>query len=631
VNWQSFCIQHGAYLRAAELAAIVEQPVKAIVKLREGVGRSGAKKRIPYAEAFALWRGREPRDDEWPAPAHLRANGTGYEWQPPELAFLASLVGRLSKPQICDILTQRLRQRTGDPLAHRNEHAVQSALSRIGLQVGDVVGGLTPSEAGEEIGSSVPVYKAIDRGEIPVARVGKRLVIPRDAWENWKSERALVPAGYVRLRSIRDELAIRSDKLSEFARMGYVPQAIQCNIYGANSEKATQGAWYVPSHVAQALVADRHAGRPMPWHGKPMLDNLRQSYRTWLRKRHKDDCEGCKAIWGPDGPPKTFEDYCARYPALSFGAKRHLTFSFKPSLSIAALAREADCARKTVQLAIDNGVLRATGKPLRISRIDATRWIARKKPHGAGKSSWIAKDTAFKWYGLDRGTVDAAIAAGTLRTQRITNGPKYGEIFVSRQQCRELRDAIGFTVDDVAKKLTLSVERVRDVLQGLDWRGGDRLSPSVVDAIEKRLEAKHSFTVDAVAQRLGKSPEWVRARIEAGLVKTRRARWHPDRQILSARTVAELQSIAEAELPDRIPRDWVYCQGATKIAGVSSGTLNGWVDDGTLPYRETPAGRRYDPAEVMRRAKQHWETGRQRRGGPPAWLASNAASPEASP
>src|SRR3546814_14009722 len=65
--------------------------------------------------------------------------------------------------------------------------------------------------------------------------------------------------------------------------------------------------------------------RSMPWHAKPLLDNLRVTYRLWTKRKHPPSCKTCAKIWGKKSPPKTFEAYVLRYSSMAKGQKRHLT------------------------------------------------------------------------------------------------------------------------------------------------------------------------------------------------------------------------------------------------------------------------------------------------------------------
>ena len=278
-GWQRFVIDYGHGASGSDLAAVLQRPIADIVRIRATGASSKSRCRKGFADLFRLRHGREPSDDEWPLPRKQGGRGS-YEWQGPELALLATLVGRLSKEEIAQVLTQRLRDVTGDPTAVRNPTAVQVAINRIGMQSSDVLSGITTAEAGREIGSPAIVNQAIHKGDIRAVRVGRLWVIPYETWKTWKSKRIFPPTGYVPLAKLKGPLSIRSDKLSEFARLGYVPTAIRCNPYGAGP--STQfGTWYLDGGVANRLIADRRAGQPMPWHGKPLTGNLRATYELW--------------------------------------------------------------------------------------------------------------------------------------------------------------------------------------------------------------------------------------------------------------------------------------------------------------------------------------------------------------
>ena len=210
--WERFVIDHGHQAVARDIAFILRRPVMEISRLRAAGACSKGGRRKNFAELFSLWHGREAADDEWPPP---RKSGQGkYEWQGPELGLLASLVGRLGKTEIAQVLTERLRRLTGDPTAFRSLHSLQVAINRIGMQSRDVIGGITTAEADREIGSLAIVNQAIHKGHIRALRVGRLWVIPHDVWAAWKTRRVFPPAGYVALSTLKQPLSIRSDKLS---------------------------------------------------------------------------------------------------------------------------------------------------------------------------------------------------------------------------------------------------------------------------------------------------------------------------------------------------------------------------------------------------------------------------------
>ncbi|QNM95466.1 hypothetical protein [Chitinimonas koreensis] len=312
-SWEQFVITHGWKAWAYDLAAVLGQSVQEIERVRSTGACTQLRTTKRFAELFTLWHGRQPTDDEWPMPFRYQRRGT-YEWQPPELALLAGLVGQLGVADIAKVLTSRLRTRTNDPEAERTPTAVQNQIGRIGLQSKDVLGGLTTADAGRDVGALSVVQQAIRSGQLSTINIGPRRVVPFDIWERWKAKRTLPPQGYVRLSTLRTPLAIRSDKLSEYARMGYVPTAIRCNTYGAKGPSTQFGTWYIDEKLAVELVAARRAGRPMPWHGKPLIDNLRKTFQLWEERKHPPTCKTCIEIWGEVGVPRSFDDYLKHYP-----------------------------------------------------------------------------------------------------------------------------------------------------------------------------------------------------------------------------------------------------------------------------------------------------------------------------
>lgn len=411
-----------------------------------------------------------------------------YEWQGPELGLLASLTGRLGETEIVQVLTDCLRRLTKDPAASRNPQSVQIAINRIGMQSHDVVGGVTTAEAGREIRSRAGVHQAIRKGEIRALRVGRRGVIPHDTWAAWKARRMFPPPGYVPLATIKQPLSIRSDKLSEYARMGYIPTAIRCNPYGTGLPSTQFGTRYIDLRVTKRLIADRHAGHPMPWHGKPMADNLRVTYRLWQQRKHPPTCKACAGIWGRRGIPHTFEEYAERYPPLAHAAKRHLTRPWAPGLTVAEVATKAACTTSRIRRGIANG----TANPIKqngalyITKTDATRWIARGRPTGERQHSWTSVAAASNRYLFTKRELDAFISQEKLKSKTGTDGPMRGIVYVSWQQCANLREKIGFTEHEAARRASVSVSQFRTTLAGVDWRGTGKISLVTVQTVINR-------------------------------------------------------------------------------------------------------------------------------------------------
>lgn len=628
LSWQAFVTGPGAAgVGNTFLAAIVGQPEAAVRRVRAASGprgRATASSVKAFPGLFAQWHGRAPQDADWPAP---RRGGHGsYEWLPPEEAQLAALVGRMGKAQIVQVLTRRLRKITGDHAASRNADSVQIRANRMGLWITDVVGGIKVSDAGAEIGSAEVVRNAIRNGSLQTHRQGRLIVIPHAAWQAWKDSRKLAPRGYVRLASIREQLGIRSDgKLSEFAKLGYIPTAIQCNPARPDGRNTRWGMWFVDGKVARKLVADRAAGRPMPWHGKPLPDNLRHTWKRWTERKHPASCATCAALWGKAGAPTTFEDFCQRYHPLAHGAKRHLTMRWNPGITLAELARESKRSPEQVRAAITNGMLRATrdGRLYRITRTDATRWIARRCPTGTGTTSWVTLPTATRWYGFSRAELRAFIAAGKLVRRVDADGVER----VSRQQCVELREQIGYTEKQAAAKVGVGVAAFRELLAGVDWREAELIPHVTVQAVIKRLHSQPGYTIDAAAAEVGSTPGWVRARIKDGTVRVSRAPWDRRRLYLSQPMVDRLKRARRAKpAPEEVSEAWITLSPAARLAGVCTATVRKWATDDEVRTRTAPDGyTRYARTSVMSRARQYWKRWSNRRATPPAWIRSDIA------
>ena len=624
-DWESFVIENGWRAQAYELAHVVGQPVEAILRLRAKCVLSRLDKPKNFADLFSLWHGRAPDDDDWPVPRKMRANGA-YEWLPPEVALLASLVGQISQAAIAEVLTARLRERTGDSEAERTKTAVQVRTNKIGLQITDVVGGLTTAEAAREIGSFAIVNQMIDKGDLPTRRIGRLHLIPYAAWQEWKSKRVFPPDGYVQLSTIRDALGIKSDKLSEYARMGLIPTAIRCNPYGTKGPSTQFGTWWVSKKVADRLLADRRAGLQMPWHGK-YADNLRTTYKLWKKRKHPAECKICTEIWGESGVPENFEDYSARYPVLAHGAKRHLTRPWSPGITLEEVATQAGKTVGYVRQAIDNGVL-ATADiegALLVSRTDATRWIARKSPSGESARSWMSLEAACDAYFFTMRELRGLIASGDLKTRKGCSGAAEEEQYVLRHQCGQLREKIGFTEEQAARRLGISATRFRHLVAGVDWRDAEKIPLATVQAVRKRLESRHGYTIEEAAAALGRTEGWVKEQIEKGATRVSRAKWDRRRLYITEPMLQRLRTASEQPVEVmKLGAEWLSLSEAALEAAVSLATLNAWGAKGELAYLEHKGGRHYHREAVRARARKYWEKPRLHRAIPPAWLQDAA-------
>lgn len=622
-DWQRFVLAHGWKAHAYELAAVVGQPLEEIQRFKTTRACSKLKKLKRFAELFALWHGRSPRDDEWPAPRKARHGG--YEWQAPELALLASLVGRIGKPEISKILTARLRKRAGSARAKRSINAVQMYMGRLGLVTTDVIGGITLEKAAKETGAYYNIWNAIKRKELRAFRIGRLWTIPHGEWEKWKASRVFPPKGYVQLSTLKRPLGIRSDKLSEWARMGYVPSALRCNPFGTRAKLTKFGTWYVDPAVAKKLISDRRAGRPMPWWGKPEPGNLQVTWRLLQKRQHPPTCATCAQIWGPKGAPRAWDDYVLRYPPLAHGAKRHLTRPWSPGMTIAEVAAHTGRSWTWVRRAIDNGTLSAerTGSRYHVQRAAATHWKARHCPAGSREASWLSLASASLQHQFTQAELQNFIKQGRLHTKVGTNGPMRGITYVPRHQVRRLRETIGFSEDEAARRVGVRVSRLRVLLKGVHWRGIGAIPLDTVSAvIRRRYSQDGGDTIEEAAAKLGKTVEWIHERVLDGTIRLMRGKWDRRRLYVSAPMFQRLE--AAKRKPDqrvRLNADWLFIGQAAREAGVSTGTITHWVDAGDLERRQTYLGWRYLRKSVRARARRYWqEEIRFRRATPPEWF-----------
>lgn len=624
MNWQEFVRAYGFRTRAADLAHITGAPAGEIERFRTLDTCNRLPKRLTFTELFQRWHGRAPSNGDWPAPRSSGADS--YEWLPPESAILASLVGRKSMDDIATILTTRLQRVTGDPTAKRTRVSVQGQMGHLGLQTGDVVGGLTSAAAGKEIGSLAMVYQAIEKKSLRARKVGRRWVIPYAEWERWKTSRVFPPDGYVPLASIRPKLGIASDsKLCEFAKRGHIPTAMRCNPYGTGLHSTQYGTWYLDGKVAEQLVADRHDGRPMPWHGKPVPENLKATWKTWQAKKHPSGCEACRHIWGEAGAPRTFEDYVQRYPSLDFGAKRHLTHTWDPGLSITALAAESGRSRAHIQQAIDNGQLAVAvvSGNHRISRSEASRWMARHTPTGVRRASWVLARDALSEYKLDEDALIDLIHSRAVPAKLMGANE---QLYVGRYALTRLRNQDGFTEAEAAERLDVDIPRLRGLLAGVGWRKASRIPLDTINAIRKRLESSPGFSVEEAAVQVGRSATWIRARIDDGTVRVTRGKWG-DRLYLTQPMIERLRKVANVPRKDAHSLEgYVRVGDAAMIAGVCGTTVFSWGDAGEVSRRTTSVGNWYPIEEIKARAREYWRTVRFKRATPPAWLQEELAA-----
>lgn len=615
--WKRFVLDYGFRARITDLAAVLDVPAEDIERLRKTGACTPVSKAFDFQELFSAWHGRSAEEADWPPPRKWTEN-EGYEWQVPEITLLASLVGQIGKDEIAQVLTTRLREVTGDPDAVRTSQAVQSRMALIGLQRIDVVGGITVAEAGRQIESVAVVRHAIDSGQLRSRMVGTIIVIPHDAWAEWKTKRIAPPEGFVQLSTLKEALAIKSDKLSEFARMGYVPTAVRVNPFGVPGTSTQYGTWYVSEGTAAQLLQDRRSGKPMPWHGKPLLDNLRVTYKLWLSRKHPVCCETCNQIWGISGAPADFEQYILRYPPLAHGAKRHLTMEWSPGLTFEEVAGQAKCSVESVRLAVSNGMLAYSliDGVERVTRTDSTRWIARRCPSGESAGSWISIAAAAEYYAIPLVQMHDLIARGELQ---VRNGD--GSEKVSRHQCGQFREKFGFTPADAARRAGVSVERFMELLEGTNWRGTVDIPLSTLQAVQKRLQSRPGFTLEEAALELNVSIDWVKARRDDGTIRITVAKWDRRRLYVTKPMLERLRAeLASPTHKGRLSEEWLRLSDAAMEAGVSLATLQKWAEVNGMERLKWTNGWRYHRETVRAHARKFWATTKLRRAARPAWL-----------
>lgn len=618
------------------VAHIVGKPVEWVRNLRN---RSGlrttshvlAEVNIPrsfqFAELFAKWHGRPPVDADW-APPQKFNNGGGYVWLPPEQALLLSLVGTMGVSEIQQVLSERLRRVTGDPSAVRTRNAVLCELHKSGMLVGDVIGGIKVTDAAKQIGTAVPIYTAIKSGGLSSRRTGRYLVISIPDWEAWKAKIQPEPAGCVPLASLRRPLGFSGDKLAEYAKAGYVPGAFLYLKYPTGpTAKPGAGTWYVESSVADQLLADRRNARPMPWFGKPSASNLRATWKMLKLRRHPATCRDCQLIWKKAGAPSAYEDFVDRYPALTLGAKRHLSRRWTPGLAVDQVATKAGVASSRVRSAIKQGTLASShheGVPY-ITGADAARWVARNCPTGSSEKSWISVANAPAVYGFTREEIDSAIASGRLQHKVGTAGAMRGVRYVLRYQCAEWRDTVGFSSEEAARRIGVTVEHLNELLEGLQWRPMAGISLTVLSSVVKRRNAERGMTIPDAADLLAVPESWIWSRVNDGTVRLSNSRWTRAGHLLNGSMMLRLNRALEEHGVDETPppspvlTDHIRLNAAAMLAGVSTTTVLNWKDEGLTCFVNA-RGNWFRPDDIKHWARKFHAHSRYRRDMRPEWL-----------
>jgi hypothetical protein len=628
MTWQQFV---GSYCRRSkvyDLAAVVGQPVRTVERLRRQVG---GRRTIDhdFGTLFALWHGRPPRADEWPAPFRF---GHGYEWQAPEVVALTQMLGRVALTEIARALTERLRRVTSNGTATRDVDAVRRQVGKLGLAVGEIVGGLTTSQAAKRAGETVAlVQQEIHKGRLRHFYIGHRIVIPERAFLEWKATRLPEPpAGWVKLYAIRVQLGHHFDHLAYHAKHGRIPGAVLC----------TGNRYWLPPRVARDLLRRRRLGLPMPWSGWVHRCTARKSWDLWRRRRHRD-CAECRSIWrGVGGEPSTFEAFYERWLKIPETTKRHLTGPDGISSTSASLLTGID--RHDFSEAAKHGELKATRVRggWYFQKEDVLRWA---KSHAAKATRHTRGRMTFKDAGRFIGgiaKIRAAIRRGELRVVRRWDGTPG----VMRHEVAALHVRVhSIPVARAARLCGVSVPTFTKLAGRTQsdaiWRPGERVQPKVIDHVRRRLQAGWQLTLEDAIALLGKPRWWVERAIELGYLLPLRATGDSRRLVFGRKAVLAIARRRLTLTPGPRttrgrPVDWLPQYQACELAGITVSTLKRWDALGWLTKAKGKGGTRrggngmgwaYSRASVMRAARRYWPRCRFKRRTPPAWLTKEAA------
>lgn len=188
-----------------------------------------------------------------------------------------------------------------------------------------------------------------------------------------------------------------------------------------------------------------------------------------------------------------------------------------------------------------------------------------------------------------------------------------------------MRETIGFTEREAARRAGVPLPEFRAALAGVDWRDTGAIPLITVQAVIKRLQSRPGVTIKEAAQQLGKDVAWVEARIEGGTVRLLRRRWNGDQRYLSAPMMRHLRTATatwiSVEPPDE---DNLRLGAAAREAGVTTATIMNWARTGELERMKTRAGWLYPRHAVGARARLYWQHVRFQRATRPEWLRSDA-------
>lgn len=222
----------------------------------------------------------------------------------------------------------------------------------------------------------------------------------------------------------------------------------------------------------------------------------------------------------------------------------------------------------------------------------------------------------------------ALLDEGKLRSKLGTAGAARGVTYVLRAQCARLRERIGFTEEEAARRVGVSIARFRALLKGVNWRGAQGIPLDTVNAVKKRLESSEGYTFREAAARLGVTVQWIHERKIDGTMRVSRAKWDRRRIYITEPMFQRLKHAKRHPVKrEHLGADWLLLSKAAAEAGVSTATILHWVDAGELDRRKSLQGWRYHRRTVRARARRYWKTVRFHRAVWPEWLRVDRESP----
>jgi hypothetical protein len=294
-----------------------------------------------------------------------------------------------------------------------------------------------------------------------------------------------------------------------------------------------------------------------------------------------------------------------------------------PGLTVDEVATWCSVETQRVLLAMQLGALQSTERDgvQYVSKTDATRWGARRCPTGESQKSWVSLETASKRYLFTVSELKHLVQSGELKSKVGQDGAARGIVYVLKNQCGQLRERIGFTEIEAARRAGVTVERFRSLVDGLNWRDSSGIPLETVQGVIKRLESREGHELSECARLVGKEEDWVQERVADGTVRVSRAKWDKRRLYLTDTMLHRLALAAKHGAKVTLDAaTWLRLSDAAQDAGVTAATVCKWAEDGHITRVEASNGWRYKRDDVRTKAKSYWQSVRFHRAKKPEWL-----------